>query len=657
MSENSVLSQIEQLRQQIAYYNDLYYNQDNPAIDDYEYDQLTRQLRALEQEYPQYASEDSPLLHIGGTASSQFEKVVHQVKMESLQDVFSQQEVVQFLQKPEFDKDTQFVVEQKIDGLSVSLEYDGGRLIRASTRGDGTVGEDITVNARQIKSIPKKIDFLQYLEVRGEVYMPRKTFAKLIAEQEENDEMPFKNPRNAAAGSLRQKDAAITKERGLAIFVFNIQQVQGKAINSHSEGLQWLQELGFVVSPQFFVCKADQVVQQIEHIGQIRAELPYDTDGAVVKVDQLALREELGSTAKFPKWAVAFKYPPEQKQTKLLDIEINVGRTGALTPTAVFEPVMLAGTSVSRAVLHNQEYINNLNLSIGDTILVRKAGEIIPEVVRNVAHQEGTPVFCIPDECPVCHTKTVQLQNMAAIVCPNEHCPARIYRSIVHFASRDAMNIEGLGPAAVQALLRSGGIADVADLYTLTREDILKLEGFKDKSCDNLLNSIQNSKQAGGDRLLFALGIRHVGKRVAQVLMQHFGSIEALQNASVEEISAIDTVGAIMAEEITRYFADEKNRQRLQLLKSYGVKIDCDYTRESDKLLGKKIVVTGKLVTYTRAQIEALIEANGGKTASSVSKKTDFVVAGEDAGSKLEKARTLGVPVISEQELKTMLED
>ncbi len=653
MEFHEALQLAEQLREQIAYHNNLYYNQDDPEIEDYEYDQLTRQLRALENEFPQLLTSDSPTQNVGGQAGSQFSKVTHAVKMESLQDVFSLDEVEDFIRR--VGEDTALVVEKKIDGLSVSLEYSGGVLLRGSTRGDGTVGEDITQNLMQIRDIPQTIAFDGFLEVRGEVYMPRSVFAQLVEEQLENEEKPFKNPRNAAAGSLRQKDPAVTASRKLSIFVFNIQQVEGKAFATHSEGLNWLQSLGFPVSPGFELCdSAKKVLSSIEEIGALRSKLPFDIDGAVVKVNDISLRQEFGSTSKFPKWAVAYKYPPEEKQTKLLDIEINVGRTGKLTPTAVFEPVMLAGTSVSRAVLHNQDFMDKMDLAIGDTILVRKAGDIIPEVIK-VMQKGDKPPYKIPDICPVCGTPTVSDRDMAAVVCPNEECPARLFRSFVHFASRDAMNIEGLGPAIINGLIMAGFIKNVADLYTLNLEQVMSLEGFQEKSATNLITAIEASKNADPARLLFGLGIAQIGKRAAEIIMDKYGDIEKLFDTTAEELQTIDTVGPIMAANLTEYFSKEENRDLLLRLKAAGLKFVGEHKQTLDLLEGKKFVVTGTLSRFTRDEIHQLIKQNGGTVSGSVSKKTDYLVAGEAAGSKLTKAQSLGVTVLTEDEFLQMI--
>lgn len=648
---DAVFERMRELERQIEYHNDRYYNQDDPEISDYDYDQLTQELRALEAEHPQYKSEHSPSDRVGGVSSNQFEKVAHQVKMESLQDVFSVEEVEEFLQKitPEGGV-MPCVVEMKIDGLSISLEYRGGRLVRGSTRGDGLVGEDITVNLRTIKDIPKTIPFQGFLEVRGEVYMPRASFEKLVERQIEEGEKPFKNPRNAAAGSLRQKDASITGERGLSIFVFNLQQVEGKVFTAHSETLRWMAQQGFPVSPDFVLCQsAGEAVERIREIDGLRGKLSFDIDGAVVKVDDLHEREELGSTSKYPKWAIAYKYPPEEKETILREVEISVGRTGALIPTALFDPITLAGTTVGRAVLHNQDFINEKQVGIGDVIVVRKAGEIIPEVVAVKRHCEGSQVFQIPAYCPSCGTKTVQAEDEAATRCPNPHCPAKNFRRLWHFCSRDAMDIDGLGPAIIEALQKADLIEDFGDLYALTFEQVVELEGFQEKAAQNLISAIEASKKNDLPRLLFGLGIKNVGKRASELICERFPTLEAIMAASEEEISAVDGIGGVMAQNVVRFFAQEENRRVIDKLVAQGVNTTAHKQAVGDKLTGKKFVVTGKLTRFTRKEIEELIKQNGGKVASSVSKATSYLVAGEDTGSKLEKAESLDVPILTEE--------
>lgn len=648
--------QIEDLKKTIRYHSDRYYNDDAPEIEDYEYDMLMRRLQQLEAEYPMYATPDSPTQRVGGKADNTFASVVHTVRMESLQDAFSADELRDFDRRvQETAGSCAYTVEPKIDGLSVSLEYRDGVFFRGSTRGDGDVGEDVTGNLRVIRSIPLKLsEPLPYLEVRGEVYMPKKSFEKLVDRQLLNDEKPFKNPRNAAAGSLRQKDSTVTKSRGLDIFVFNVQQIEGHTLHTHKESLDYLKSLGFHVIPSYkrFTDFSDALAE-VARIGESRGALEYDIDGAVIKVDDFSMRETLGSTAKFPKWAVAFKYPPEEKQTKLLDIEINVGRTGVLTPTAVLEPVHLAGTTVSRATLHNQGFIQEKGIAIGDTVTVRKAGDIKPEVLCVSAHG-GNPVYTFPSVCPSCGSAVVQDEEEAAIRCINPACPAQLLRNLIHFCSRDAMDIEGLGPSILEQFVQKELVASAADLYVLPRETILALEGFQEKSADNILNAVEKSKQNDLSRLLYALGIRHIGAKAAKLLAQQFGTMDAVLSATADEIGAIDGFGTVMAESVAAYFKTEKAQTLIGRLQQYGVNMTCRLQTVDRRFAGKTFVLTGTLPTMKRSEAQKLIESFGGKCSSSVSKKTDYVVAGEAAGSKLDKANQLGVPVIGEEELKEM---
>lgn len=650
---------VDFLRSEIRRHNDLYYNRDEPELDDYEYDALTRELRKLEELFPQLVSADSPTVRVGGEAQERFSSVSHEVRMESLQDVFSKEEVVDFCNKVlEEYPDAEFVVEFKIDGLSVSLEYRGGVLVRGSTRGDGDTGEDVTENLMGIGAIPHRIENApEYLEVRGEVYMPRAAFAELNEAQEAAGRKTFKNPRNAAAGSLRQKDAAITAERQLDIFVFNIQQSRGRTFGTHSETLDFLNEAGFHVSPSYNVYKnIDEVIAEIDRIGSVRKELAYDTDGAVVKVNSLAQRAALGSTSKYPKWAVAFKYPPEQVITTVRDIEITVGRTGVLTPTGVFDPVMLAGTSVSRASLHNEEYIASKDIRIGDKVILRKAGEIIPEVIAVVEHGEASEPYKMPQVCPSCGEPVAHIGDEAALRCTNLQCPAQLLRNIIHFTSRDAMDIEGLGPAVAEQLIDSGLITSAADLYTLTAEQISKLDRMGDISAANLINAIENSKHKEAYRLIFALGIRHIGVAASKLLCDRFGSIETIIYAEAGEMAAIEGFGDIMAQSVADYFAVEDNRSYVKRLLSYGINSVAEAAEvKGNQLDGMTVVITGTLPSMSRNEATELMKSYGAKVASSVSKKTDLVLAGENAGNKLTKAEELGIKVISEQELREML--
>lgn len=650
---------VEELRAVIEKNNRLYYDQDAPELEDYQYDALTRELRELEAAFPQLVSETSPTQHVGGTASSRFAKVTHAVKMESLLDAFSYEELRDFDRRVrDAGIQPEYVVEIKIDGLSCSLEYENGTLVRASTRGDGLVGEDVTANVMAIRRVPKQLkDAPEYLEVRGEVYMPHQAFQKLCAEQELQGAAPFKNPRNAAAGSLRQKDAKVTAGRGLSIFVFNVQQIRGKTLSSHAESLDYLKSLGLPVSPRYHVVRdIEDAIQEIEQIGQNRAKLDFDMDGAVIKVNAFDQRGLLGSTNKFPRWAIAFKYPPEVKETTLRSIEVAVGRTGVLTPTACFDPVFLAGTTVGRATLHNEDFIRQLGLCIGDTIQVRKAGDIIPEVIAVTAHAQDAQPYQMPAVCPSCGAPVVHLEDEAALRCVNPECPAQALRNIIHFASRDAMDIDGLGTAVATQLVSKGIVHSAADLYTLTLEQLLTLDKFKEKSATNLLQAIQHSKQNNLDKLLFGFGIRNIGDKAAALLAEHFGSMQAIREATAEQIGEIDGFGGVMAQSVLEFFAKEGTADLVHRLADCGVNMQWKGEPKGDKLAGKTLVVTGTLETLSRSEAEALIVKNGGKASGSVSKKTSYVVAGAAAGSKLTKAQALGVPVLTEQEFLAMLE-
>lgn len=649
----------EELRALIEKNNRLYYDQDAPELEDYQYDALTRELRELEESFPQLVSEASPTQRVGGTASSRFAKVTHAVKMESLLDAFSFEELRDFDRRVrDAGVQPEYVVEIKIDGLSCSLEYENGTLVRASTRGDGVVGEDVTANVMAIRRIPKQLkNAPEYLEVRGEVYMPHQAFQKLCAEQELQGAAPFKNPRNAAAGSLRQKDAKVTAGRGLSIFVFNVQQIRGKTLSSHAESLDYLKSLGLPVSPRYHVVQdIEDAIREIEQIGQNREKLDFDMDGAVIKVNAFDQREQMGSTNKFPRWAIAFKYPPEVKETTLRSIEVAVGRTGVLTPTACFDPVFLAGTTVGRATLHNEDFIRQLGLCIGDTIQVRKAGDIIPEVIAVTSHAQDAQPYQMPTVCPSCGAPVVHLEDEAALRCVNPECPAQALRNIIHFASRDAMDVDGLGTAVATQLVEKGLVHSAADLYDLTLEQLLTLDKFKEKSATNLLQAIQHSKQNNLDKLLFGFGIRNIGDKAAALLAEHFGSMQAIREATAEQIGEIDGFGGVMAQSVLEFFAKEGTADLVHRLADCGVNMQWKGEPKGDKLAGKTLVVTGTLETLSRSEAEALIVKNGGKASGSVSKKTSYVVAGAAAGSKLTKAQTLGVPVLTEQEFLDMLE-
>lgn len=658
MNLNEAKIRSGKLREQITYHNNKYYNEDAPEIDDYEYDMLLKELENIESEFPELSDESSPTQKVGGNASEKFSPVEHKVPMQSLHDSFSYDELRKFDSRlKNIQQNIEYVVEPKIDGLSVSLEYENGVFVKGSTRGDGVIGEDITENLRTIKSLPLTLDKkLPFLEVRGEVYMSNESFLSLIKEQELNDEKPFKNPRNAAAGSLRQKDAKITAKRNLDVIIFNIQQIQGKDLKSHRESLDYLQELGFCVPPGYKVhSDMEAVISEIEQLGNNRGNFDFQIDGAVIKVNSFAQRNEIGTTSKFPKWAEAFKYPPEEKETKLLEIQINVGRTGALTPTAVFEPILLAGTTVSRAVLHNEDFIRQKDIKIGDTIIVRKAGEIIPEVVAVKNHNEDSQEFFMPKACPSCGSIVIKEDGEAVLRCTNTQCPAQLLRHLIHFVSRDAMDIDRLGPSLLEKLVNQGLIASPADLYLLKEEDILGIERMGKKSCDNLLNAIEASKNRELYRLVFGLGIRHIGKGAAKVLCEHINSIDEIINKEVCELSAIDGFGEIMAQSVVDYFSVQQNIDLIQKLRNLGLNMTTSKTEKGDLFSGKTFVLTGTLPTYTREQVSGIIENLGGKVSSSVSKKTSFVLAGEDAGSKLTKAQQLGVSVITEAEFLDMI--
>ncbi|MGN0656212.1 MAG: NAD-dependent DNA ligase LigA [Ruminiclostridium sp.] len=658
MNKEAAEKRLSELYDIIEKHNYNYYVLDAPTVEDDEYDALMREVKALEKEYPEFVTPLSPTQRVGGMALSTFEKVTHTVQMGSLQDVFSEEELFAFDRRVREEVSPRYTVEPKIDGLSVSLEYREGVFVRGSTRGDGFIGEDITANLRTIRSIPLKLNNApEFLEVRGEVYMPRKSFAKLVSEQEERGEQPAKNPRNAAAGSLRQKDSSITAKRNLDIFIFNIQQIEGKTLTGHHESIEYLKALGFKTVDDRVFDNIEAAVQRIREIGTEKLDYSYDTDGAVIKVDDFTQRDILGSTAKVPKWAVAFKYPPEEKETTLREIEVNVGRTGALTPVAIFDPIILAGTTVSRASLHNQDIISQLDVRVGDKIVVRKAGEIIPEVVRVAEHAENSQPYFLPENCPVCGHKAEKNEGEAAVRCVNPNCPAQLLRSIEHFASRDAMNIDGLGESIVKLLSEQGLIKNSADLYCLREADLLMLPGFKEKSAGNLIAAIEKSKENQLDRLIFALGIKGIGRRSAELLCRKFGDMNSIMSASAEDISAIDSFGSVLAENIVSAFQDETMIALIERFKEYGLKMTYDKAAAGDKFAGLTFVLTGTLPNLKREQAKEMIESLGGKCAGSVSKKTSYVVAGEAAGSKLTKAEELGVKIISEAQLLEMIEN
>ncbi|RHS96020.1 NAD-dependent DNA ligase LigA [Erysipelatoclostridium sp. AM42-17] len=659
------LKKYEELKKTIEYHSDRYYNQDNPEISDYEYDMLMQELKQIEKNHPDYVTPDSPTQHVGGTAKREAGVLIrHRVPMLSLQDVFSKEEVDEFvLSMQEQLVDPTFVVEYKIDGLSMALRYEQGILTTAITRGDGIIqGEDVTANARVIKDVVKKLkEPIEYLEVRGEVYMTNQAFDQVNEVQELNGKKLFANPRNCAAGTLRQLDSRITKERNLSMFIFNIQDIRGKEILTHSQGYEFLKQQGMKIIDNYRVCKtSDEVWQAIQEIGEQRDQLGYDIDGAVVKIDNYDQRAQLGNTAKVPRWAIAFKYPPEEKETKLLDIELSVGRTGRITPTAIFEPIRLCGTTVSRATLHNQDFINQLDIRIGDTILVYKSGEIIPKVKRVVKEKrpEGTEPFLIGHTCPVCGAPTVQEEGTVDIKCSNPSCPSKLVRNVVNFVGRDAMDIKGFGLAYVETLINQGYIHDLSDIYTLKdkRQELLehKVIGLQ-KSTDNLLNAIEKSKENDAVKLLTSLGISNIGKSAAKSLMKKYQTMDALMNASFASLIEVNDIGETSAKAIIDYFKDENNQKMIQKFKDYGLKMEIEQSEQSNKLEGLIFVVTGTLPTLSRKEATTLIEDNGGKVTGSVSKKTNYLVAGENAGSKLTKAQSLNITVLNEEQLNEML--
>ena len=639
MDKENALRRVNELTKIIEYHNNLYYNNDEPEISDYEYDMLLRELENLEAEYPELKRPDSPTNRVGGSAGEKFSPVTHAVPMESLHDSFSHDELRDFDRRVrEAAGSVKYVVEPKFDGLSVSCEYRNGVFTRGSTRGDGTTGEDVTDNLMTIKSLPKRLkNAPEFIEVRGEVYMSFESFNALVKRQEENEEKPAKNPRNAAAGSLRQKNSKITAERQLDIFVFNIQQLEGAQVSSHSQSLEYLKQLGFPTSFHKTFTDIEDVISEIERIG-------------------FSQRELLGSTAKYPRWAEAYKYPPEEKPTKLLQIEINVGRTGVLTPVGVFEPVLLAGTTVSRATLHNSDFIAEKGVNVGDTVIIRKAGEIIPEVLSVAVKGENAEPFKFPKVCPSCGSP-VSRDDEAAIRCTNTDCPAQLMRHLIHFVSRDAMDIDGLGPAVLEQLVGENLIKSPADLYRLEASQLISLERMAEKSANNLVAAVEKSKENELYRLVFALGIRNIGLKAAKLICENFATIDDIMNASAEDFEKIEGFGSVMAQSVQGYFALESTRELIDELKQLGLKMKPSEQKPKGGLLeGKTFVLTGTLPNMKRSEAAKLIEAHGGKTSSSVSKKTSFVVAGEEAGSKLTKAQSLGITILSEQELLDMLE-
>lgn len=658
MSNQDVKKRIDELTEELKYHSKLYYEQDAPKISDREYDMLQRELLELEKEYPQFAHADSPTRKVGGRVGEKFSPVEHKVRMESLQDAFGFEELRSFDKRVrDVFPDAVYSVEPKIDGLSVSLQYENGVFTVGSTRGDGDVGENVTENLATIKTVPKTVKTdSRLLEVRGEVYMSHKSFEKFYAHQELNDLKLPKNPRNAAAGSLRQKDSKVTAARDLDIFVFNVQQASDTELKTHIDSLEYLKEIGFNTLPFYTRCDSiEEAISEIERIGNIRGELDFDIDGAVIKVDDFSMREAVGSTSKFPKWAIAYKYPPEEKETVLKDIEINVGRTGALTPTAVFDTVLLAGTSVSRATLHNEDFIKEKGIGIGDTIIVRKAGDIIPEVVGVKNHISGNPVYELPRVCPSCGAEVHKIEDEAALRCTNPSCPAQLLRNLIHFTSRDAMDIEGLGPAILEILVDNGIIKTPVDIYDITKEDLLKLDKFKDKSAGNIISAIEKSKGNELYRFIFAMGIRHIGLKASKLICDEFGSIDRILGAKFEEYMNIEGFGEILANSACEFFSHPETAELIEKFRQRGVAMERVDNSVDDRFSGMTFVLTGTLDGITRDEASEIIEQHGGKTSGSVSKKTTFVLAGEAAGSKLTKAESLGVKVINLEEFYEML--
>lgn len=656
VAQHDVEKQIAELREQIEKHNYAYYVLDQPSISDAEYDELMRKLMELEEQYPQYKTPDSPSQRVGGAPLEAFQKVTHRVPMLSLSNAFNEGDLRDFDRRVRQEVgDVRYVCELKIDGLAVSLRYEDGYFVQGATRGDGTTGEDITENLKTIRSLPLRLRKQVTIEVRGEAYMPRKSFEKLNEKRKMNGEELFANPRNAAAGSLRQLDPKVAASRQLDIFAYHVVNAEELGILSHSAALNYLDELGFKTNPARQVCETiDDVLSYIEQWHGRRASLPYDIDGIVIKVDAFAQQKQLGATAKSPRWAIAYKFPAEEVVTQLVDIELSVGRTGVVTPTAILQPVRVAGTIVQRASLHNEDYIREKDIRLGDYVIIKKAGDIIPEVVRSLPERRTgkEEPFDMPTHCPACASELVRLDDEVALRCVNPQCPAQIREGLIHFVSRQAMNIDGLGEKVIAQLFEHGLVRSVADLYTLTKDELVALERMGEKSATNLLRAIEASKQNSLERLLFGLGIRHVGAKAAKTLAEHFETMERLQQATKEELTAIHEIGEKMADSIVTYFSKEEVKQLLERLRAYGVNMTYKGAKQtvdiSSTFAGKTFVLTGTLQSMSRSEAKEAIEALGGKVTGSVSKKTDVVVVGEDAGSKLEKARQLGITIWDE---------
>ena len=665
MNKKEAKERIEYLRKTVEYHAKRYYDDDKPEISDFEYDMLMVELRNLEKDFPEFNSADSLTQKVGGHVKEGFEKVEHEVPLQSLQDVFSIQDVEDFdkrMQEKAVEngiKEVNYVVETKIDGLSAALEYKNGKFVRGATRGNGLVGEDVTNNLKTVKTIPMELKENIDITVRGEVFISKEDFEKMNQEREENEEELFANARNAAAGSLRQLDSKITAKRPLDIYIFNVQKIDGMEFNSHFEELEFLAKQGFNVNPVRIPCKnLEEVKQAIAKIGEMRENLTFGIDGAVVKIDNLKFREILGTTAKTPRWAVAYKYPPEQKETILKDIICQVGRTGVITPMAILEPVKVAGSTISKTTLHNEDFVKEKGLKIGDTVVIQKAGDVIPEIVKVVeSKRTGKEInFEMPRVCPVCGAEAVREEGEAAVRCTGIECPAKLYRNLVHFVSREAMNIDGLGENIINELLERGLIKGIEDIYTLSFEDFASLKKNGTKFAQNLVDSINTSKENDLYRLITALGIRHVGSKASKILARKYRTMENLSNATFEELSEIKDIGAVMANSIREFFSQEQTKNLIEKLKQDGVNMEClEEQSDDNRFEGKTFVLTGTLETMTRKEAEDIIEKLGGKTSGSVSKKTDYVLAGEEAGSKLTKAQNLGVTIINENEFKDMI--